>query len=104
MNRSYVNRQLLAALSYTPADAWRFSTRLDVRLYSREVFGTGRDVALWQVEVNRSLLADNRARIELSAFNLLDQRVGVGFTNTAGFVRDVLRFMPSHRSETYADG
>jgi hypothetical protein len=88
LDRAYLNRRFLVGLSYTPSDAWRFSSRLDVRLYSREVFGTGRDVAMWHVEINRSFLANNRAQIELAALNLLDQRVGVGFTNAAGFVRE----------------
>jgi hypothetical protein len=87
LNQNYVNRSYFADVAYTPTDNWRFSTGFDLAVNSEEVFGSSRNVAMWNAEISRSLLQNNRAQIVLSGRDLLNQSVGVDYTNAAGFVR-----------------
>src|SRR5690606_32647063 len=87
LNQSYVNRSYFADVAITPDDKWRFSTGFDLALNSQELFGSSRNVAMWNAEISRSLLQNNRAQIILTGRDLLNQSVGVDYTNAAGFVR-----------------
>ncbi len=88
LDQSYVNKTVFGEVAYTPTPAWRFSTELDATLYSSEVFGNAQDVLLWNAEVSRSVLQNNRAQIVVQARDLLNQSVGINYTNSAGFIRE----------------
>ncbi|NNE34400.1 MAG: outer membrane beta-barrel protein [Rhodothermales bacterium] len=88
LDQQYLNRTVFGELAFTPTEAWRFSTGLDATFYSEEVFGDGQDVVLWSAEASRSILQNNRAQIVIQARDLLNQSVGINYTNSAGFVRE----------------
>ena len=88
LNQSYVNRSWFADLVLTPDDYWRISTSIDLAYNSREVFGSSRNVTMWNAEISRSLMKENRAQIVLQARDLLNEGVDVDYTNSAGFVRE----------------
>lgn len=88
LDQSYLNKTLFSEVAFTPTQAWRFSTGVDATLYSKEVFGTSQNVVLWNAEASRSVMQNNRAQIVIQARDLLNQSVGIDYTNSAGFVRE----------------
>ena len=86
LNEDYLNSTL-----YGSADVylgpWTLATELQYRLYDQDLFGPGRNVALWEASLRR-LILDDRAEIRLVAFDLLGQNQGVTYTNSPGFIQE----------------
>ena len=86
LNEDYLNSTL-----YGSADVhlgpWTLATELQYRLYDQDLFGAGRNVALWEASLRR-LILDDRAEIRLVAFDLLGQNQGVTYTNSPGFIQE----------------
>ena len=62
-------------------------TEFQWRLYDQDLFGPGRNVALWEASLQRRILND-QAEIRLVAFDLLGQNQGVTYTNSPGFIQE----------------
>jgi hypothetical protein len=88
LDKNYLNKTMFGEIAFTPTEAWRFSTGVDATLYSKEVFGEGQNVVMWNAEASRSVLQNNRAQIVIQARDLLDQSTGIDYTNSAGFVSE----------------
>ncbi len=97
LNRDYVNRRYFANGTLYLAD-WTlrstFNWRVyDQNLYTRDTRATGesnapgRNVARWDARVSRRLL-DDRAEIELRAYDLLNQNQSVNISNTASYIQE----------------
>ena len=86
-DRNYMNRTFYGELNYYLGDAWRFTTRLDYRLFDDEVFGTGTDIPLLRAELARTFL-NQRVEIQLVGLDLLDRNVGVNYTNTGNYIQE----------------
>ena len=86
LNEDYVNSTL-----YGSADVylgpWTLATELQYRRYDQDLFGPGRNVALWEASLHRRILND-RAELRLVAFDLLGQNQGVSYTNSPGFIQE----------------
>jgi hypothetical protein len=87
LDQNYLNKSFYADFVYNLGDLWSFSTSLDFRLYSSEVFGDGQNVPLWRAEVSRTLLKE-RGQIKLGILDILDRNVGVNFTNTGSYIQE----------------
>lgn len=88
LNQSYVNRSFFLDLAFTPDDKWRVSTSVDAARYADDVFGQGGDVTMWSAEVSRSLMANNRAYVALVGKDLLNEGLGVNYTNSPGLIQE----------------
>lgn len=88
LNQSYINRSFFVDLAFTPDDKWRVSTSLDAARYADDVFGEGGDVTMWSAEVSRSLLTNNKAYIALVGKDLLNEGLGVNYTNSPGLIQE----------------
>ena len=97
LNRDYVNRRYFANGTLYLGD-WTlrstFSWRVyDQNLYNRgsrttgESYAPGRNVARWDARASRRLL-DDRAEIELRAYDLLNQNQSVNISNTASSIEE----------------
>ncbi|MDE2761291.1 MAG: outer membrane beta-barrel family protein [Gemmatimonadota bacterium] len=97
LNRDYVNRRYFANGTLYLGD-WTlrstFNWRVyDQNLYTRDTRATGesnapgRNVARWDARVSRRLL-DDRAEIELRAYDLLNQNQSVNISNTASYIQE----------------
>ena len=87
LDQNYVNRTYYADLTYNLGNLWRFSSRLDYRLYADDVFGGGQKVPLWSAEISRMLMR-NRAELQLIGLDLLNRNIGVNFTNTSNSIQE----------------
>ncbi len=88
LNQSYVNRSFYGELAWTPKGGWRLATKLDYALYANDVFGGGgQDVPLWEAELSKTFMND-KLQVQLVALDLLDQNVGVNYTNTNTYIQE----------------
>jgi hypothetical protein len=86
LNQSYLNGTIRGSGSLY-LGGWTISTELNYRMFDRDVFGSGRNVAFWQASVSR-LFLDDRAELQLVGFDLLNQNQGVDFSSSASSIRE----------------
>ena len=87
LNQDYVNRSYYADLIFNFSDKWVVSSVFDLRQYTDGVFGQGENVALLGVDITRNLFG-NRAQVKLVGVDLLDQNVGVNYTNAGTYIEE----------------
>jgi len=97
LNRDYVNRRYFANGTLHLGD-WTLRSTFNWRVYDRNLYDRGtrtpgesytprRNVARWDARASRRLL-DNRAEIELRAYDLLNQNQSVSISNTANYIQE----------------
>ena len=86
-----LNEDYLTSTLYGIADLhmgpWTLGTEFQWRLYDQDLFGPGRNVALWEASLRRLILND-QAEIRLVAFDILGQNQGVSYSNSPGFIQE----------------
>ncbi len=87
LNQSYINSTISARGTYYLRDVWTFNASLNYRLFDQDVFGPGQNVAMLQASISRLLLGE-RAEIQLSGFDLLNQNQGVSFTSSSSSIQE----------------
>lgn len=87
LDRRYVNSTYYGDLAVSFLDAWRVRSQLEYNVYARDVFGSARNVPMLHAEVSRMLMA-NRGQVVLSIRDVLDQSVGVNYSNTATYIQE----------------
>jgi len=86
LNQSYLNGTIRASGSLY-LGGWTLSSDFNYRMFDRDVFGSGRNIAFWQATVSR-LFLDDRAELQLTGFDLLNQNQGVNFSSSASSIRE----------------
>ena len=97
LNRDYVNSRYFAdATLYL--GAWTLGSTFNWRVYDEDLYGQGtqsggeaatpgRNVARWDARVSRRLLND-RAELEVRAYDLLNQNEAVNISNSASYIQE----------------
>ena len=88
LNQNYVNSTYSANASYYLGESWEFSTALDYRAYSQQVFGSSSSVPLLQASITKTLM-NQRADVQLVGLDLLDRNEGINFSNTGNVIQEV---------------
>lgn len=98
LNRNYVNSEYRAEGTWY-LRAWEIETDFRYRTYDQGLFaavgrdgtargaGESRNIARWDASITRRVLND-RAEIELQAYDLLNQNQGVAVTNSANYIQE----------------
>jgi hypothetical protein len=86
LNRSYVNSQYRGEASLY-LGAWELESDFRYRTYDQGLFAESRNIARWDASLSRRVL-DDRAEIELHAYDLLNQNQGVDVSNSANFIEE----------------
>lgn len=86
LNRDYVNSQYRAEGTWY-LGAWEVETDFRYRTYDQGLFSESRNIARWDASITRRVL-DDRAEIELQAYDLLNQNQGVAVTNSANYIQE----------------
>ncbi len=86
LNRSYVNSSYRAEGTWY-LGAWEAETDFRYRTYDQGLFAESRNIARWDAAISRRVL-DDRAEIELRAYDLLNQNQGVAVTNSANYIQE----------------
>ena len=87
LDRGYVNSQYRAEATWHIDDAWTLESDFRHRVFDQGLFGEARNVARWDAAISRRVL-DERAEIELRAYDLLNQNQGVAITNSANYIEE----------------
>lgn len=87
LNRSYLNRSFFGSATYEFLPGWRIGSRINYHMYSAEVFGSARNVPLWGAHLSW-MPPGLRSEIRLEGHDLLNQNIGMNFTNTASYIRE----------------
>jgi len=87
LNQGYANSTFYARGTYYLGDSWTFNASMDYRVFDQDVFGPGRNVAMLRASVSRLLLGE-RAELEVTGFDLLNQNQGVTFTSSSNFIQE----------------
>ncbi|NNF03111.1 MAG: TonB-dependent receptor [Rhodothermales bacterium] len=86
LDQSYVNASYRGSGTVYIRDVWQVGAELDYRVYSQEVFGEAQNVPSLNASVTRYLM-DNRVEVELVGQDLLDESLGISYTNTSNYVQ-----------------
>ena len=87
LDRGYVNSQYRAEATWHIDNAWTLESDFRHRVFDQGLFGEARNVARWDAAISRRVL-DERAEIELRAYDLLNQNQGVAITNSANYIEE----------------
>ncbi|MBK8563107.1 MAG: outer membrane beta-barrel protein [Saprospiraceae bacterium] len=77
LNQTYLNQRYYAEATVYPNKKWEFASKFRYSVYSNENFGGQQVVPLWEASISRYLLKNNRGKLTLSAFDILNQNLGV---------------------------
>ncbi|UCD25589.1 MAG: TonB-dependent receptor [Gemmatimonadota bacterium] len=86
LNQKYLNSTVYADASYYLGYAWTFNASLNYRIYDQDVFA-GQNVPLLRASISHTFL-DERAEIELSGLDLLNQNQGVSIINSSSYIQE----------------
>lgn len=86
LNRNYLNSQYRGEATFY-LGGWELETDFRYRTYDQGLFAESRNIARWDASITRRVL-DERAEIELQAYDLLNQNQGVSVTNSASFIEE----------------
>ena len=97
LNRDYVNSRYFANGTLY-LGSWTFGSTFNWRVYDEDLYSQGgqtggevntpgRNVARWDASASRRLLND-RAELELRAYDLLNQNQAVSISNSASFIQE----------------
>ena len=87
LGQQYVTTRYNVAIAWHPTYAWTIRGDLRYQLYDRDVFGDAQNVALVNLGLSRQLLSE-RAEVELVVRDVLNQNLGVSFTNTGTYIQE----------------
>jgi hypothetical protein len=86
LNQTYFEHGLVAELSITPAAKWLIKSEFDYTNYFGGNFGAGFKLPLWQAELTRYVLKNDKGRIKLSTQNILNRNLGLSRSNELNVV------------------
>ncbi|MFT5141959.1 MAG: hypothetical protein ACI84D_000570 [Thalassolituus oleivorans] len=87
LSQSYTNKTVFGEVSWYPSETLEISTKVNYRFFDQDVFGANDNVTLWEAKVSKTLLRQ-KAEIQLVGLDLLNQNVGVNFSNSGSSVRE----------------
>jgi len=87
LNQNYINRSYTADFSYYFGESWEFSTGMEVKVYTQDLFGSSDNVPLLRASVTKTLLGQ-KADIQLVGLDLLDKNQGINFSNSGNFIQE----------------
>lgn len=86
LNQTYLNQRYYAELSVFPSKKWELGSRFRYNVFSDVNFGGEQVVPLWEASLSRYLLKNNRGKLTLSAFDILNQNLGVRRTSELNYL------------------
>lgn len=87
-NQDYLNRTYFADLTLNLGKKWSLSSFFDYSIYSGESFGSEQTIPLWEASVTHYFLKNRKGRLILSAFDLLNQNIGINRTSNLNYIEE----------------
>jgi hypothetical protein len=86
-DQSFANQRAFGEITYNIKQYFSISTTMNVNFYSEEQFGEAMTIPIWKGSISKYLL-DQKLEIKLSAFDLLNQNIGISRTNGVNFIEN----------------
>ncbi len=86
-NQNYFDQNLFADFNYNIKNTFSFKTGIDVQFYSAQSGLDNLTVPIWKASVSTYILK-NKGQIKFSAFDLLNQNLGVSRSNTLNYIEN----------------
>ena len=87
LNQSYINSTIDVEAYWNPSDNWSLESSLLYRIFDRDIFGGGQDVALLNLSLARLLLG-GRGNQQFELNDVLNRNQGVTITNAATYIQE----------------
>lgn len=81
LNTTYLNYMAYADVGVTIAKKWQIKSDLQYNIYTDPNFDNQIYIPMWSASISRTFLKGNQLKVELKAFNLLDQTINVNRYN-----------------------
>lgn len=88
LNQDYLNQTYYFDFSVNLPKGFTLETSMDYTIYSGLADGFNEEVPIWNAALSKSLLKDKRARIRLSAVDMLNQNTGINRRAELNYVID----------------
>lgn len=91
LDQSFVNQRYFFDLDINldKQKKWQLSSQLDYWVYPTSgPFAQAQNIALWEASIGHTFLENDRARIELVGFDLLNQNIGLNRTNELNYFQE----------------
>ncbi len=88
LNQTYLNRRYYAEATVYPNKKWEFGSKFRYSVYSDVNFGSQQIVPLWEASISRYLLKNNRGKLTLSGFDLLNKNVGIRRSSELNYLEE----------------
>ena len=86
LNQKYINPTYFGEGTLYVGE-WMFSSTFNYRMFDKDVFGESKNVALLEATISRNLMKQ-RAEIQLTGRDLLDQNTGINFSNNSNSISE----------------
>ena len=87
LNQSYINSTVDLEAYWHPTDNWSFESSLLYRIFDRNLFGVGQDIALLNLSLSRLLFA-GLGNLQFAFSDVLNRSQGVTITNGATYFEE----------------
>jgi hypothetical protein len=86
LNQKYINPTYFGEGTLYVGE-WMFSSTFNYRMFDKDVFGESKNVALLEATISRNLMKQ-RAEIQLTGRDLLNQNTGISFSNNSNSISE----------------
>ncbi len=88
LDRQFTNQQYYADFVLKLKGDWEISTSMDYMIYDNDGFNDRQEVPIWKAYIAKTFLKNQRGQLKLSAFDILNQNIGVNRIADNNFVLD----------------
>jgi hypothetical protein len=88
LNTEYLNQQYGTEVNWQLPKRFFFNTEFTYAINSQRASGFNAKVPLWNAYISKQFLRFNRGEIKLSAFDLLNQNIGVSRSTSQNYIED----------------
>ena len=87
-DQNFFNQSYFIDLSLNIKNKWRIDTDISHTVFPMVSFSEQQDFTLWQASISPTFFKDERISLAFTAFDILNQNVGIDRTATANFVQN----------------
>ncbi len=87
-NQNFFNQRYSANVLLKPTDNWSLNTSFNLRIFNQESFSDAQTVPIWNTSISRFLTKEKKLELKISAFDLLNQNLGINRTSNLNYVEN----------------
>lgn len=89
LDQSFLQSNYYTDLLVNLGETWALSTSFDYILYSGEAFASGQNIPLWQAQLSKLFLRNDKGQLKLTVFDLLNQNRGFTRNSALNYVEEL---------------